>query len=215
MLAGPNNLFSKVRQYRNEIFHSSSMELEESKANCYIDDMIAVLQDGKELIHQQDAQQAVGKLQDLKKKEFIITTEDFEEILTQIKEEMRTENAATKEEFEVLTSKLTELKAQMSEAEKERTELKRRFTVHETEQKEEIKRLKVESSPQQKQFEFEKAKSEWREKLIEQYQKTLLQVPTTPLQPKSEKCSFSEIYIRPTITREIKREKGETKEVEV
>jgi chromosome segregation ATPase len=72
----------------------------------------------------------------LKKKEFIITTEDFEEILTQIKEEMRTENAATKEEFEVLTSKLTELKAQMSEAEKERTELKRRFTVHETEQKE-------------------------------------------------------------------------------
>jgi hypothetical protein len=41
------------------------MELEESKANCYIDDMIAVLQDGKELVHRQDAQQAVGKLQDV------------------------------------------------------------------------------------------------------------------------------------------------------
>jgi hypothetical protein len=27
--------------------------------------MIAVLQDGKELVHQQDAQQAVGKLQDV------------------------------------------------------------------------------------------------------------------------------------------------------
>jgi hypothetical protein len=41
------------------------MELEESKANCYIDDMIAVLQDGKELVHRQDAQQAVWKLQDV------------------------------------------------------------------------------------------------------------------------------------------------------
>jgi hypothetical protein len=41
------------------------MELEESKANCYIDDMIAVLQYGKELVHRQDAQQAVGKLQDV------------------------------------------------------------------------------------------------------------------------------------------------------
>jgi hypothetical protein len=51
--------------------------------------------------------------------------------------------------------------------------------------------------------------------LIEQYQKSLLQVPATPLQPKSEKCSFNEIYIRPKITREIKGEKGETREVEV
>ncbi|XP_060560071.1 uncharacterized protein LOC132720100 [Ruditapes philippinarum] len=153
-VSGPNNLFSKVRQYRNEIFHSSSMELEESKANCYIDDMIAVLQDGKELVHRQDAQQAVGKLQDLKKKEFIITTEDFKEILTQIKE-----NAATKEEYEELKHKFTELKAQVLEAEKERTEMKRKITVLETEQKEEIKRLKVEVSPQQKQLENEKTKS--------------------------------------------------------
>ncbi|XP_060579745.1 uncharacterized protein LOC132736604 isoform X1 [Ruditapes philippinarum] len=97
-------------------------------------------------------------------------------------------------------------------------ELKKQSEEHETQifkLNEEIKRLKVEDSPQQKQLEYKKAKSEWREKLIEQYHKTLLQVPTTPLQPKSEKCSFNEIYIRPKITREIKVEKGETKEVEV
>ncbi|XP_060581803.1 uncharacterized protein LOC132738336 [Ruditapes philippinarum] len=239
-----NNLFLKVRQYRNNIFHSSSMVLEESEANSYIDDMIAVLQDGKELLQQPDAQIAVKKLQDLKKKDFIITTEGFEDILGQIKDEMSkvlksTENAATKEEYEDLKNKLSEgkveteklenklanLEKQISEeqkgqleAEKEHAYLKKKFTILETimeEQKEEIKRLKEEDSPQQKQLEFQKAKSEWREKLIEQYQKTLLQVPTTPLQPKSEKCSFNEIYIRPTITREIKREKGETKEVEV
>ncbi|XP_060590980.1 kinesin-like protein KIF20B isoform X1 [Ruditapes philippinarum] len=119
------------------------MELEESKANCFIDDMIAVLQDGKVLLHRQDAQQAVRKLQDLKKKDFIITTEDFEDILRQIKDEMAkvlksTENAATKseEEYEDLKNKLTELKAQMSEAEKKHLELKNKFTVLETEQKE-------------------------------------------------------------------------------
>ncbi|XP_060556706.1 uncharacterized protein LOC132717290 [Ruditapes philippinarum] len=60
-----DNLFSKVHQYRNNIFHSSSMELEESEANSYIDDMIAVLKDGKELFQQSDAQIAVKKLQDV------------------------------------------------------------------------------------------------------------------------------------------------------
>ncbi|XP_060563991.1 uncharacterized protein LOC132723327 isoform X2 [Ruditapes philippinarum] len=64
-------------------------------------------------------------------------------------------------------------------------------------------------------IQYEKAKSEWRKELIEQYHKTLLQVPTIPLQPKSKKCSFNEIYIRPQIMREMKEEKGEKKEVEV
>jgi hypothetical protein len=41
------------------------MELEETAANSYIEDMIAVLQDGKELIHHQAAQRAVKKLQDV------------------------------------------------------------------------------------------------------------------------------------------------------
>ncbi|XP_060589699.1 uncharacterized protein LOC132744923 [Ruditapes philippinarum] len=191
-VTGTNNLFSKVRQYRNDIFHSSSMELKESEANTYIDDMIKVLQDGKELFQRSDAQIAVKKLEDLKEKDFIITTEGFEEILKQIKEEM--ENAPTKEEYEELKNKL---ETQMSKL------------------KEEMKRLKEEDSPLQKQLEYERAKSEWRKKLIEEYHKTLLQVPTIPLQPKSEKCSFNEIYIRPKIMREIKGEKEEIKEVKV
>ncbi|XP_060567682.1 uncharacterized protein LOC132726380 [Ruditapes philippinarum] len=250
-VTGTNNLFSKVRQYRNNIFHSSSMELEESEANSYIDDMIVVLQDGKELLQRSDAQIAVKKLQDLKKKDFIISTESFEEILRQIKEEMAkvlksTENAATKDEYDDLKKKLLDLETKMSDEEKgklenekelaelkktitelefkmtqetlEKAELKKKLTVLEilvSDQKEEIKRFKVEDSPQQKQLAYEKVKSEWRKKLIEQYHKTLLQVPTTPLQPKSKKCSFNEIYIRPKITREINREKGETEEVEV
>jgi hypothetical protein len=41
------------------------MELEESEANTYLDDMIAVLQDGKELLQRSDSQIAVKKLQDV------------------------------------------------------------------------------------------------------------------------------------------------------
>ena len=53
------NFFSKIRQYRNEIFHTSSMELDETGTNSYIDDMITVLQDGKEIVNKPDAQKAV------------------------------------------------------------------------------------------------------------------------------------------------------------
>ncbi|XP_060590570.1 uncharacterized protein LOC132745639 [Ruditapes philippinarum] len=213
-VTGPSNLFSKVRQYRNEIFHSSSMELEESKANSYIEDMIVVLKDGKKLVHRQDAQQAVRKLQDLKKKEFIITTEDFEEILTQIKEEMRTENATTKAEYMELKNKLTELKAQMLEAQKERTELKRKFTVLETEQKEEAKRVK-EEGVQQKKLEYEKAKSGCRTQLIEHYRSDVLKVSAIPLQPEEEICNFSDVYIRPTITSMIEMSRGQSLQKEI
>ncbi|XP_060580814.1 uncharacterized protein CXorf38 homolog [Ruditapes philippinarum] len=147
-VTGPKNLFSKVRQYRNEIFHSSNMELEERVANAYIDDMITVLQDGKELLHHQAAQQAVGKLQDLKNKDFIVTTEGFEEMLRQIKEEMSkvmksTENATTdlKEEYDELKNKLTDIERQISKGEEEK------------------QRLKEEDSSKQRELEYEKAKS--------------------------------------------------------
>ncbi|XP_053405440.1 uncharacterized protein LOC123522960 isoform X2 [Mercenaria mercenaria] len=58
------DVFSKVIADRHEIFHSSTMELEETEANSYIDDMIAVLQDGKELNNRQDAKDAVKKLEE-------------------------------------------------------------------------------------------------------------------------------------------------------
>ncbi|XP_060578263.1 uncharacterized protein LOC132735339 [Ruditapes philippinarum] len=167
-VAGPNNLFSKVRQYRNEIFHSSNMELEESKANCYIDDMIAVLQDGKDLLHRQDAQQAVRKLQDLKKKDFIITTVDFDEILGQINEEMKkvlysVDDAATKEEYDDLKKKFIEFKTKMSEEkegeklenEKELSELKKTIMELESQmvqEKKEKLEMEIEHADLKKKF---------------------------------------------------------------
>ncbi|XP_060551846.1 uncharacterized protein LOC132713319 [Ruditapes philippinarum] len=168
-VTGTNNLFTKVRHYRNAIFHSSSMELEESEANTYLDDMIAVLQDGKELLHRSDAQIAVKKLQDLKKKDFIITTEGFEVILREIKEEMAkvlksTESAATKEEHDDLKNKLLELETKVSKVNDENlenAELKKKLGVLETlvsEQKEEMAKIKTVTSSGQSQAEYEQTK---------------------------------------------------------
>ncbi|XP_060565646.1 uncharacterized protein LOC132724722 [Ruditapes philippinarum] len=221
-----NNLFTKVRQYRNAIFHSSSMELEESVANTHLDDMIAVLQDGKELLQRSDAQIAVKKLQDLKNKDFIITTESFEEILRQIKEEMAkvlksTESAATKEEHDDLKNKLLDLETKVSKVNDENlenAELKKKLGVLETlvsEQKEEMAKIKTVTSSGQSQAEYEQTKLEWQKEMIASYCKTLLKVPAMPLLPRGQKCNFSEIYVRPTITRETKGEKRETKEIEV
>ncbi|XP_060561469.1 uncharacterized protein LOC132721222 [Ruditapes philippinarum] len=260
-ITGPNNLFSKVRQYRNEIFHSSNMELEESKANCYIDDMIAVLQDGKELVHRQDAQQAVVKLQDLKKKNFIITTEGFEDILREIKDEMSkvlksTENSATKDEYDDLKKKLIELETKMSDEQKgklenekelaelkktitdlkkklleletkmskvndenlENAELKKKLGVLETlvsEQKEEMANIKTETSSGQSQAEYDQAKLGCRTQLIEHYRSDVLKVSAIPLQPDEENYNFSDVYIRPTITNKIEKNRGESEENEI
>ncbi|XP_060601436.1 uncharacterized protein LOC132754765 [Ruditapes philippinarum] len=135
-VTAPNNLFLEVRHYRNKIFHSSNMELEETEANSYICDMISVLQDSKELVHHPASQQAVRKLQDLKTKDFIITTEGVGEILRQIKE-----TAVTKDEYEELKNRITDIETQLSK------------------EKEVNQRLKIEDARQQKQLEYEQAKS--------------------------------------------------------
>ncbi|XP_060573104.1 uncharacterized protein LOC132731021 [Ruditapes philippinarum] len=197
------------------------MELEESKADCYIDDMMAVLQDSKELVHRQDAQQAIGKLQDLKQKDHAITIECSEEILKQIKDEMTkmwefTENAAAEEEYEELKNKFIELEGQLAKEREGQLEAgkeqKRKFTEPEAVITEKIQEIRLE---QQKHLEYDKKKSEWQKELIASYCKNLLKVPAMPLLPRGQQCNFSEIYIRPSITREIKEEKGETKEIEV
>ncbi|XP_060597706.1 uncharacterized protein LOC132751543 [Ruditapes philippinarum] len=194
-----NNLFSKVRQYRNKIFHSSSMELEERVANSYIDDMIAVLQDGKELVHHHAAQQALGKLQDLKKEDFIITTESFEEILTQIKEEMTkvlksTEDAATKKDYDELEKKFTDLETQVNKG------------------KEEIKRFNVEDSLQQKLIEYETAKSGLKEGLVQFYKTRHSQIFLSPLFDEKD-TPLSSFYIRPELSSNVSTQTGNVEKI--
>ncbi|XP_045156272.2 uncharacterized protein LOC123522858 [Mercenaria mercenaria] len=189
-LAGAN-VFSKVRQYRNEIFHSSTMELEEADANTYIDDMIAVLQDGKELNNRKDAQDAVKKLKELKNEDFIVTTENTENVLDEIRNVRKsTESLATKDDCGNLKRSISALGSHMSE------------------EMEEMKRLKTDGSSQKEQSDYEKSKLELQTMLIEYYKEDILRMSAIPLQQEGNLCNVKDVYVRPRMTIESKGNKG-------
>ncbi|XP_060597506.1 uncharacterized protein LOC132751360 [Ruditapes philippinarum] len=60
-----HDVFSKTRSARNAIFHSTSMEMDDIEFIQYIDDMIAVLEDGKELLNRPESITAVEMLHEV------------------------------------------------------------------------------------------------------------------------------------------------------
>ncbi|XP_045163262.2 uncharacterized protein LOC123527690 isoform X2 [Mercenaria mercenaria] len=75
-----NDAFSRVLQHRNTIFHSNNMELEDNDFALYVDDMIKLLEDDKEIKGRPESKEAVKKLLELKQEKFIITTTDESEV---------------------------------------------------------------------------------------------------------------------------------------
>ncbi|XP_060592398.1 uncharacterized protein CXorf38 homolog [Ruditapes philippinarum] len=61
-MTGSSNIFTKVRGRRNSIFHSPTMEMEDTELTECVDDIIAILEDTTELKMRKDAQQAVTNL---------------------------------------------------------------------------------------------------------------------------------------------------------
>ncbi|XP_060567543.1 uncharacterized protein LOC132726269 [Ruditapes philippinarum] len=146
--------------------------------------------------------------------------------MRQIKEEMAkalksTESAATKEEHDDLKNKLLELETKVSKVNDENlenAELKKKLGVLETlvsEQKEEMTKFKTETSSGQGQADNEQTKLGCRTQLIEHYCSDVLKVSAIPLQPDEENYNFSDIYIRPTLTKKIEKNRGESEEKEI
>ncbi|XP_053382031.1 uncharacterized protein CXorf38-like [Mercenaria mercenaria] len=75
-----SDAFSRVLQHRNTIFHCNNMEVEDTDIANYIDDMIELLQDDKEIKDRQESKNAVKKLLELKQEKFVITTTDEMEV---------------------------------------------------------------------------------------------------------------------------------------
>ncbi|XP_045216955.2 uncharacterized protein LOC123566703 [Mercenaria mercenaria] len=196
------DVFSKVRQYRNKIFHSSSMELEKKDASSYIDDMIAILEDGRELSSRQDSKDAVKKLKELKKDNFIITTKSEYDVVHAAEQSI----SDTIEEFE---NKLQEKLENVPTTEDVKGLLRRVTSLEQDVDtiKQEMKELKTARSAQKDQYDFIKSKLEFQVKLVHLYRKSLLQVSAIPLKPERKHCNFSEVYVRPRITNETNRPK--------
>ncbi|XP_053381559.1 uncharacterized protein LOC123556485 [Mercenaria mercenaria] len=75
----PDNM-SKARGIRNDIMHSTSFEVDDEKLCWYVDQMILVLQDKKELINEEAAKNAVVNLTKLKRNQIYISEEDVSEM---------------------------------------------------------------------------------------------------------------------------------------
>ncbi|XP_053383644.1 uncharacterized protein LOC123537265 isoform X2 [Mercenaria mercenaria] len=76
-----SDTLKKTLQRRNELFHSSAMEMEDSQLAECIDEIIAILEDEKELKARHDTQEAVRSLKQLKQESFIITTPQESDVL--------------------------------------------------------------------------------------------------------------------------------------
>ncbi|XP_053375631.1 uncharacterized protein LOC128547317 [Mercenaria mercenaria] len=186
------------------------MQLEEAVANSYIEDMIAVLQDGKELKNRQDSQCAVQNLLKLKNEDFIISTKSEVEVVHAAVQSV----SSTMEEFE---KKLREKLENVPTTENV-TDLETRVTLLELDMdtvKEEIKELKIARSIQRDRHDYIKSKLEFQEQLMNLYKHSLLQVSAIPLQPGRKHCNFREVYVRPRITFETKDDNGRPKENEI
>ncbi|XP_060556704.1 uncharacterized protein LOC132717288 isoform X2 [Ruditapes philippinarum] len=121
-------------------------------------------------------------------------------------------------ELEEIKKTITEEKKEKLEMEIEQAKLKEKLTVLETlvsEQKEEMAKIKTQTSSDQSQTEYEQTKLVCRTQLMEHYRSDVLKVSAIPLQPDEENYNFSDIYIRPTITNKIEKNRRESEEKEI
>ncbi|XP_060553461.1 uncharacterized protein LOC132714590 [Ruditapes philippinarum] len=160
----------------------------------------------------------------LKSTESAATKEEYDDLkkkLIDLEAKMSGEKEGKLEiekELEGLKKTIKELEFQMSQETLEKAELKEKFTVLEilvSEQKEEMAKITTVTSFGQSQAEYEQTKLGCRTQLIEHYRSDVLKVSAIPLQPDEENYNFSDVYIRPTITNKIEKNRGESEEKEI
>ncbi|XP_060553993.1 uncharacterized protein LOC132715039 [Ruditapes philippinarum] len=78
------NVFVNVRERRNKLYHSATMEIEEGEMFECIDDIVEILEDPKQLKGRPEVQQAVNRLKQLKNSDFLITTHNEVEVCREV-----------------------------------------------------------------------------------------------------------------------------------
>ncbi|XP_045173202.2 uncharacterized protein LOC123534832 [Mercenaria mercenaria] len=80
VIDAPNDIFSKTRKARDDIFHSSNFELDDAELDMVLDNMTAILEDKTQIKDMPEAVDAKQKLTQLRSQNFVITMYDEEEI---------------------------------------------------------------------------------------------------------------------------------------
>ncbi|XP_053389288.1 uncharacterized protein LOC128552283 [Mercenaria mercenaria] len=229
------DVFSRVRMSRNNIFHSNSMELEDSEVKSHIDDMIELLEDDTEIKHRQESKAAVKKLQELKQEYFIISTTDAAEIrraaMTAIKEKEKEFEQTIVDAGNKLQQTGQQIKKELLNTENESKkkieqkgiEIEKQLTRTEDEAKEKIEQ-KLEESKQQLESHkrtiegsmtstaetrnesvTSEEKTDLQMKLVKLYEIHVRKIAPLPRLHKDRR-NVSEMYVTPWMTVEVRKE---------
>ncbi|XP_045203876.2 uncharacterized protein LOC123556881 [Mercenaria mercenaria] len=173
-----SDIFSMARQNRNEILHSPKMELENEDVERHIDNMIAVLQDPKELVARPEAIEAVENLTKLKTAEFVITSQNETEILQERE----------------LIQKLEDVKTVLADA------IKHNVLALSAVKGEQANGQTTET---RKITDFSTNKKEFQKRLISLYMDNgFVKVSATPLQPERDNININDVYVEPWMTKQ-------------
>ncbi|XP_053408759.1 uncharacterized protein LOC123561885 isoform X3 [Mercenaria mercenaria] len=214
----------QTRSARNIIYHSNSMEMEDIEVDEYIDNMIAVLEDGKELINRQESQDAVIKLKELKNSSIVISTQDeavvIKEAFTEIDQMINDLKETIQEGDETVTQKGN---AALQAVQKTREQLENRAkeildnikkvasdSKHDIEM--ELKKAlhQIKTAVNVNATSAEKAK-DFQRSLVEMYLEYVVKVSPVLLHPERTDTVISQLYVDPYLEIE-PREKGNTQE---
>ncbi|XP_053402116.1 uncharacterized protein LOC128546095 [Mercenaria mercenaria] len=217
------NIFLKTLQRRNELFHSPTMELEDLMLDKCIDDILAILEDEKELKARHDSQEAVLKLKQLKQENFIITTYNEVDVcrdaltsITNEKEELKQTIQDAKDDIAMKQSEATEaigeetkkvLRAALGESDNQNETLYERVGRLESDHLVTKQRLttlegradKLETIRQnhQKQLDYVEGKQALQNGLVKLYQQHYVKTSTSPLKSRENDISINEVYVSP------------------
>ncbi|XP_045192113.2 uncharacterized protein LOC123548695 [Mercenaria mercenaria] len=216
-----SDIFKQTIQRRNELFHSPTMEMEDTVLDKCIDEIIAILEDEKELKVRHDAKKAVFKLKQLKQESFIITTHDETEVcrdalasITNKSEELKRTIQDAKDDIvkkqKEVTDAIEEVKDDIGKKQieavddiKNKTQLALQDTLQEFDKHsvyERLDRLELESSVSKQRLSLLESKVDKLESILQNRQKQLDYVKGKQVLQKKLVTMYQNHYVKTSIS---------------
>ncbi|XP_053391402.1 uncharacterized protein LOC128554179 [Mercenaria mercenaria] len=220
-----DDIFNKTLIRRNTLFHSPSMEMDDNELDKCIDDIIAILEDEKELKRRSDSKEAVSNLKQLKQRDFHITTcneadvckeamaahdertrelderaNDIQTMINNSKRDLESRRADLLQEQQEQGSQVKSLDIRMSSLElrvgKIETEMSELKERLEGVKKE-VDVLNTSRDFKHDHLEYLKQKQDLQERLVERYQNYYVKTSICPLKSQENDIDINEVYTRP------------------
>ncbi|XP_053374154.1 uncharacterized protein LOC123532488 [Mercenaria mercenaria] len=232
----PHDIFSQVREMRNEILHNSTLDLTDHDVTRYLESMVSVLEDKTTLSNDPAAQAAVKKLKEILQDDVIVASaeeakaiqfaidaitvakEQAEESISKLEKDSLTKiNAAKKRAVEeVATTVSGEIEEKYEPAIKKpklgNGDHENRLKAVEAEQQN-LKTKQLELEQNVANLKILKEKKEYlkqteglKQHIVHEYQKHYVKTWICPLLTQKNDVNISEVYVSPRMVVEGKRD---------